>query len=215
MTATSRPGRRIACVALLAAIPLTACAAGYQAETSRERTTLTSVSAAKGDLTLRNIFFVGPTSSGEDMPLYLAVFNGGTSTDKLLSISSPNFSSGFVPSNNSVPGNGQLFYNEGDGNVPQLIGAKNLVRVGQTVNVTLNFQQAGELTIAVPIQNATSGLAGPSPTPTPSESASPSSSISPSSSASASPSSGASPSAAGGAAAGPTANASRPTGTGQ
>ena len=60
MTATSRPGRRIACVALLAAIPLTACAAGYQAETSRERTTLTSVAAAKGDLTLRNIFFVGP-----------------------------------------------------------------------------------------------------------------------------------------------------------
>ena len=83
MTATSRPGRRIACVALLAAIPLTACAAGYQAETSRERTTLTSVSAAKGNLTLRNIFFVGPASSGDNMPLYLAIFNGGTSSDKL------------------------------------------------------------------------------------------------------------------------------------
>ena len=89
MTATIRPGRRIACVALLAAIPLTACAAGYQAETSRERTTLTSVSAAKGDLTLRNIFFVGPASPGGTLPLYLAIFNGGTSDDQLQSISSP------------------------------------------------------------------------------------------------------------------------------
>ncbi len=191
MTATSRPGRRIACVALLAAIPLSACAAGYQAETSRERTTLTSVSGAKGNLTLRNIFFVGPASSGDNLPLYLAVFNGGTSTDKLLSISSSTFSSGFVPSDSSITGNGQLFYNEGDGNVPQLIGAKSQVRVGQTVTVTLNFQQAGELTLAVPIEKATDGLAGPSPTPTPSASAS----ASPSASAgtSASPSASATP----------------------
>ena len=190
MTATSRPGRRIACVALLAAIPLTACAAGYQAETSRERTTLTSVSAAKGNLTLRNIFFVGPASSGENMPLYLAIFNGGTSSDKLMSISSSSFSGGFVPSDASIRANGQKYYNQGDGDVPQLIGAKNQVRVGQTVNVTLNFQQAGELTISVPVEAATNGLPGPSPTPTPSptETASSSPSASPSAASSASPS---------------------------
>jgi copper(I)-binding protein len=188
VTATSRPGRRIACVALLAAIPLTACAAGYQAETSRERTTLTSVSAAKGNLTLRNIFFVGPASSGENMPLYLAIFNGGTSTDTLMSISSSSFSSGFVPSNKTIQASGQKYYNEGDGDVPQLIGAKSQVRVGQTVNVTLNFQQAGELTIAVPVEAATNGLPGPSPTPTPSPTESASPSASPSAETSASPS---------------------------
>jgi copper(I)-binding protein len=188
VTATSRPGRRIACVALLAAIPLTACAAGYQAETSRERTTLTSVSAAKGNLTLRNIFFVGPASSGENMPLYLAIFNGGTSSDTLMSISSSSFSSGFVPSNKTIQASGQKYYNEGDGDVPQLIGAKSQVRVGQTVNVTLNFQQAGELTIAVPVEAATNGLPGPSPTPTPSPTDSASPSASPSAETSASPS---------------------------
>ncbi len=184
MTATSRPGRRIACVALLAAIPLTACAAGYQAETSRERTTLTSVATAKGDLTLRNIFFVGPASAGDDLPLYLAIFNGGTTTDKLLTVSSSVSSGGFVPTNNAISGNGQLFYNEGDGSVPELTGMKGLVRVGQTVTVTLTFQQAGEVTVAVPIEDATAGLSAPSPIPTPS------------SSASASPSTSASPSAA-------------------
>ncbi len=173
MTATSRPGRRIACVALLAAISLTACAAGYQAETSRERTTLTSVTAAKGVLSLRNIFFVGPASSGDNLPLYLAIFNGGTTGDKLLSISSPSTSGGYVPSNNAISANGQIFYNEGDGSVPELVGAKSLLRVGQTVEVTLTFAQAGELTIAVPIEAATPGLPGPSPTPTPSSSATP------------------------------------------
>jgi copper(I)-binding protein len=192
VTAKGRSGRRIACVALLAAIPLTACAAGYQAETSRERTTLTSVSAAKGSLTLRNIFFVGPASSGDNLPLYMSIFNGGTGEDKLLSISSASTSGGFVPSNNAAPGNGKLVYNEGDGDVPQLIGAKNLVRVGQTVDVTLNFQQAGELTITVPIEAATSGLPGPSPTPTPSLSPTPAASASVS--ASASPSASATPS---------------------
>jgi copper(I)-binding protein len=184
VTATSRPGRRIACVALLAAIPLSACAAGYQAETSRERTTLTSVTAAKGDLTLRNIFFVGPASAGDNLPLYLAVFNGGTTNDKLLSVSSSVSGGGFVPANNAISAGGQTFYNEGDGSVPQLTGMKGLIRVGQTVTVTLNFQQAGELTIAVPIEEATGGLSGPSPIPTPTPSAS--TSASPSATATAS-----------------------------
>jgi copper(I)-binding protein len=181
VTATSRPGRRIACVALLAAIPLSACAAGYQAETSRERTTLTSVTAAKGDLTLRNIFFVGPASAGDNLPLYLAIFNGGTTNDKLLSVSSSVSTGGFVPTDNAISAAGQTFYNEGDGSVPQLTGMKGLVRVGQTVTVTLNFQQAGELTIAVPIETATDGLSGPSPipTPTPTPTPTPSSSATP------------------------------------
>ena len=181
MTATSRSGRRIACVALLAAIPLTACAAGYQAETSRERTTLTSVTAAKGYLTLRNIFFVGPASAGEDLPLYLAIFNGGTANDKLLSVSSSASSGGFVPASNAINANGKLFYNQGDGSVPELTGMKGLVRVGQTVTVTLTFQQAGELTLDVPIEAATPGLSAPSPiaTATPSASTPPSASASP------------------------------------
>ena len=193
MTATSRPGRRIACVALLAAIPLTACAAGYQAETSRERTTLTSVASAKGPLTLRNIFFVGPASAGDDLPLYLAIFNGGTTDDKLLSVSSPVSSGGFVPTDSTISAAGQTFYNEGDGSVPELTGMKGLVRVGQTVNVTLNFQQAGELTIAVPVQAAMDGLSGPSPIPTPTPTATSSTSPSATSSVTATASAAATP----------------------
>lgn len=186
MTATSRPGRRIACVAVLAAVPLSACAAGYQAETSRERTTLNSVGAAKGPLTLRNIFLVGPGTSGDNLPLYLAIFNGGTVRDKLLSVSSPSSSGGFVPANSTIAPDGQLFFNEGDGSVPELIRLKGLVRVAQTVQVTLRFAAAGELTITIPVDAATPELPGPSPilspsTPTPT----PVASVSPTASASA------------------------------
>jgi copper(I)-binding protein len=171
VTATFRTGRRLACVAVLVALPLTACAAGYQAETSRERTTLTSVSGVKGNLTLRNVFFVGPADAGGSLPLYFAAFNGGTSNDQLLSISSPSASGATVPTTRAILGGDSLFYNAGDASVPELTGLKNKVLVAQAVTVTLSFAQAGELTLQVPIE--ASQLPGPSPVPSsPAESAS-------------------------------------------
>jgi copper(I)-binding protein len=174
VTGTFRPGRRIACVAVLAAVtavPLAACAAGYQAETSRERTTLTSVSGAKGALTLRNVFLVGPGSPGGSLPLYLAMFNGGTSNDRLVSVSSPDASSATVPSDTALPAPGQLLYNEGDAAVPQLTGLKVAVLVGQTVPVTLTFAEAGDVTLTVPVEAVSNGLPGPSAIPSPTASA--------------------------------------------
>ena len=196
MTGTFRPGRRLACVALLAALPLTACAAGYQAETSRVRTSLTSISAAKGQLTLRNVYFVGPAEPGGTLPLYMAVFNGGTTDDQLVSVSSTEASGGSVPASNAIPGGGQLFYNEGDAFVPQLTGLKQKVLVGQTVDVTLDFAQTGELRLTVPVEAAQTDAQGnPLPGPSPTPSASPSVTASPSAAAagSASPSPSSSP----------------------
>jgi copper(I)-binding protein len=178
VTATFRTGRRLACVAVLVALPLTACAAGYQAETSRERTTLTSVSGVKGNLTLRNVFFVGPADAAGALPLYFAAFNGGNSDDSLLSISSTSASGGTVPSTTAIKGGSSLFYNAGDAAVPELTGLKSKVLVGQTVKVTLSFAQAGDLTLDVPVES--SQLPGPSPA----ASDSASSTVSPSTSAS-------------------------------
>lgn len=161
MTATFRTGRRLACVAVLVALPLTACAAGYQAETSRERTALTSVSGVKGNLTLRNVFFVGPAESGGALPLYFAAFNGGATSDKIVGISSPSASGSSAPQATDIAGGSSLFYNAGDASVPQLTGLKNKVLVGQAVTVTLSFAQAGDLTLQVPVESST--LAPPSP----------------------------------------------------
>jgi copper(I)-binding protein len=174
VTATFRTGRRLACVAVLVALPLTACAAGYQAETSRERTTLTSVQGVKGNLSIRNVFFVGPADAGGSLPLYLAAFNGGNSDDQLVSVSSTSAAGGTVPSDTKIPGGGSLLYNAGFAAVPQLTGLKNKALVGQTVTVTLTFAQAGELTLQVPVES--SDLPGPSAVPSDSASASPSAS---------------------------------------
>jgi copper(I)-binding protein len=185
VTATFRTGRRLTCAAVLAALSLTGCAAGYQAETSRERTTLTAVSGAKGDLTLRNVFFVGPAAAGASLPLYFAAFNGGTTDDKLVSISSSLATGGSVPTDTALVGGGSLVFNAGASTVPQLTGLKDRSLVGQTITVTLVFQQAGELTLAVPVE--TSDQPGPSPE------ASASGTVVPSASDSASPAATASP----------------------
>ena len=183
MTATFRTGRRLACVAVLAALPLSACAAGYQAETSRERTTLTSVSAVKGNLTIRNMFFVGPAAAGDSLPLYFATFNGGNSADKLVNVTSSAASGSSAPEKTDVTGGGSLFYNAGDGSVPQLTGLKAKVLVGQTITVTLSFAQAGDVTVKVPVESST--LAPPSPLPSASAQPSASLTVSPSAGASA------------------------------
>lgn len=156
VTGTVRPGRRLACVAVLAALPLSACAAGYQAETSRERTTLTSVGAAKGALTLRNMYFLGPGTTGHALSLHLAIFNGSGTPEKLTGLSSSVASGGSVPSDATITAGQPLYYNLGATTLPVLTGLKQNVLVGQTVTVTLTFAQAGELTVAVPVQAASS-----------------------------------------------------------
>lgn len=187
MTGTFRPGLRLSCLALLVALPLSACAAGYQAETSRVRTTLTSVSGAKGDLTLRNMFVVGPARAGGAVGFYAAIFNGGPATDHLVSISSSDTVRGILPANTAIPGGGSLFYNLGDRDVPVLTGLKNDLLVGQEVNVTMTFALAGELTVTVPVENS-DGMPAPALLATPTPNPTPSRSVNPSPSGSASPS---------------------------
>jgi copper(I)-binding protein len=157
VTGTFRPGRRLACLVVLAALPLTACAAGYQAETSRERTSLTSVSSAIGDLTLTNMFFWGPVQQGGRIPLYLSIFNAVGRTDQLVAISSPGASGGIVPTNNTIPAGGTLVFNRGNPDAPKLTGLKRNALVAQTITVTLTFARAGVLVVQVPVE-------GPIPT---------------------------------------------------
>jgi copper(I)-binding protein len=201
VTATVRPsrgigrsGRRLACVALVAALPLTACAAGYQAETSRVRTTLTSVAGAVGQLTLRNVFLVGPGQTGGNIPLYMAIFNGGVTDDKLVSVSAAGATGNHVPVDSTITTGTPRFWNDGDGDVPQLTGLTKNVLVGQTMDLKLVFENAGELDITVPVVTSQpdaqgSPQPGPSPLPsaTPSATVTPSDTVSPSESASSTP----------------------------
>lgn len=203
-----RPRRAVVAAAAVAALlPLAGCAAGIQAETSRERPTVDGIGSAIGTLTIRNAYVGGPGQAGGSAPLLLSVFNNGTEPDRLVSVSSPDAASVTLPGGLDLPPGGQQLLYTAD-RTPRLTGLNEQVLVGQIVPVVLTFERAGELRMSLPVSpvppevlagassSATpgatpSGSALPSATPTGAPSAQPSAGIA--ASASASPYSGVSP----------------------
>ena len=75
----------------------------------------------------------------------MTIFNGGVANDKLVGISSRGATGGTVPTNNTIPGGGELVLNQGNPDVPRLTGLKSNALVAQTITVTLTFSRAGAL----------------------------------------------------------------------
>lgn len=147
-----RPRRWATAVAAfaVAVVPLSACAAGINAETSRERPTIDGIGSAVGTLTVRNAYIGGPGEAGGSAPLLLSVFNNGTEPDRLVSISSPVAESATVPTESELRAGGQQRYYEA-GRTARLTGLKEELRVGQTAEVVLAFERAGELRMTIPV----------------------------------------------------------------
>jgi copper(I)-binding protein len=201
--AAARPSRRRRFVLVAAAVavlvPLSGCAAGIQAETSRERPTVDGIGSAIGTLTIRNAYVGGPAETGGSAPVLLSVFNGGNDPDRLVGISSPVAGSVTLPPALDLPPGGQILLYTADRTV-HLNGLTMPVRIGQIVPVVLTFERAGELRMTLPVSPvAPEVLAGAStqatatPGPTPSGSALPS--ATPTGASSAQPSAGAAASA--------------------
>ncbi|HMA46782.1 MAG TPA: hypothetical protein VKP11_06240, partial [Frankiaceae bacterium] len=72
-------------VPLLAAA-VASCAAGTDAQTQEQRTTVSSVGGAKGTITVRNVYVVGPAAQGGSTPVAAALFNGGNDDDTLAAV---------------------------------------------------------------------------------------------------------------------------------
>jgi copper(I)-binding protein len=193
-----------AAVAVAALVPLTACSAGINAETSRERPTIDGIGSAIGPLTIRNTYVGGPAEQGASVPLLTSIFNNGTEPDRLVSISSPEAGGGTVPADSTLPpGGSQLFYTPEK--VARLTGVTVPVRPGEIVPIVLTFERAGELRMSVPVSPVGEELLRESAPPAPPASAAPS--AAPSAGASAAPSAGASAAPA----ASPSAGAPAPT----
>lgn len=211
--ATVRPSRRrrfvLVAAAVAALVPLSGCAAGIQAETSRERPTVDGIGSAIGTLTIRNAYVGGPADQGGNAPLLLSVFNDGNQPDRLVGVSSPDAASVTLPPDVDLPPGGEILLYTAD-RTAHLTGLTMPVQVGQIVPVVLTFERAGQLPMSLPVSpvppevlagastaaTATpgptpSGSALPSATPTGAPSAQPSAGIA--ASASASPYSGISP----------------------
>ena len=162
-------------VLLLSPVALAACSAGQVAQTATQEQNLGN-SADLGNLHLRALALPYPTggvySSGADARLLGAIANDTPSDDTLVSSEGDDFDSVEVvdPSaaatdtagtdtdtdslDITVPGAATLFLGNGNGPSITLVGLSDELGVGQYVDVTFTFEQAGQVTVAVPVATA-------------------------------------------------------------
>jgi copper(I)-binding protein len=157
---------------LLSPVALTACSAGQVAQTAEQNRDKTGAQVNVGDLALRALELPYPTGgvypSGSDARLLAAIVSTSDTDDTLVSIEGPDFDSvevvdpaataspapGATSLDLTVPAQGTLFIGNGTGPSVTLVGLADDVSVGQTIDVTFTFDQAGEITVPVPVATA-------------------------------------------------------------
>ena len=92
-------------VLLLSPIALSACSAGQVTQTATQERDKTGAQAQVGDITLRGGQLASPSGgsyeSGDDAELQLAIVNGGTEDDTLISVDGKGFSSAEISRSSS------------------------------------------------------------------------------------------------------------------
>ena len=142
--------------AAAAAAALTGCAAGVNAQTTKPFNTTDGASANFHNIAIRNLFVLGPPSGGTLSPgqrasLFGAFVNSGTA-DQLAAVSAPGTASSVTIKGGALrlsPGQAALL----TGPSPQmvLVGLTRPLEGGQNIPVTLVFQNAGAVTLNVPV----------------------------------------------------------------
>lgn len=177
MTRTSRH-RVFAVAALLAATPvLAACGAGQDANIYRPYHATEAVNAQQNGISVAHAFLLGPDSgavlpTGSSVPLYLTIVNNGTAPDRLTAVTvddqSANAAGRITGSLQVSPGQSldagkpspQIFLDD----------TKAPLRGGESVKLTLRFEQAGDISLNVPVITRSREFAtlppvtGPTPT---------------------------------------------------
>jgi copper(I)-binding protein len=154
-------------VLLFSPVALAACSAGQVTQTESQARDKSGPMAEVGDIVLRGIQLAYPNGgayeSGDDAELRMAVVNRGAEDDALVDISGDSFdrvritgggtgagsggsSSGSSDREVEIPGDSALFLGE-EGPTVTLVGLSDDLTVGQTVELTLEFERAGEVTV--------------------------------------------------------------------
>jgi len=170
-SAVRRPLRRgaaaLAVAAALSTPALAACASGNDAMTNLARTTTNTANGAVGTINLRNVYVAGPVTAGGDAQVISALFNGGTESDQLVGVSSPDATGGTPGSPATLAPAGARIY-IANGAAPTLTGLKKDLPVGTATKVTFTFAKAGSVTLDVPVEEPLPGAsAAPSVTAAP------------------------------------------------
>lgn len=154
---------------LLAPVVLSACSAGQVTQTNTQEQNFGG-QIDQGPLSLRALELPYPTGgtypSGSDARLLGAVVSTADTPDTLVGISGDDFTdvevvdpnaaepaAGAAPAGISlpVPADGTLFFSNGQGPAVTLLGLSDELTVGEYVDVTFSFSQAGDVTVPVPV----------------------------------------------------------------
>lgn len=170
--ARSRPNRVVIGVgAAIAALLLSGCGAGQLTGTSTQGSSGGGADAAVGDIVVRDAeiqFGTGPAEAvahpvGSSAPLQMHIVNEGATADRLVFASSPFSAAVQISGTTDIPAGQALVV----GGTPTtavpgtrtaqitMTGLVNDIRAGLTYPVVLTFQNAGSVTLDVPVDNPT------------------------------------------------------------
>ena len=163
-------------VLLLTPVALTACSAGQVTQTASQNRDKTGAQANIGAIGLRDVQLAYPNGgayqAGGDARLIMAIANGADTEDTLLSITGDGFESyevtpgsdaSLAPTGEDgteipLPPNQNVYIGNGDGPTVTLTGLADTLTPAQTLDVTLTFEQAGEVTVAALVGAASRDL---------------------------------------------------------
>jgi copper(I)-binding protein len=164
--------RRFLIGALALLIPVLAgCEAGNNAPTLEFHPAAAGAYGTAGAVTVDNAFILGGRNntllaSGSSASMFLYLYNGSGSADKLTSVSAPGTATSVQLTGGSVtvPATGAA---DLSGPEPQIVlhDLTSALPSGKTVTVDLTFQNAGVLSLTVPVQARTSYYSSYSPPP--------------------------------------------------
>jgi copper(I)-binding protein len=137
---------------------LAGCEAGQNAPTLDFHPASNGAHAVVSNLSINNVFVLGP-SNGTTLPvgssagLFLGLYNSGGSTENLVSVSAPGTATSVKLEKGSVsvtPGSSALL----TGPQPEVVltGLTRALSGGQSITVTLDFSNAGPVTLQVPVE---------------------------------------------------------------
>jgi periplasmic copper chaperone A len=172
--AASARRRRLAAAALVAALPLTACSQDNPA--ANEGTEVAGGNAAPDEAVTEDVTVTaleiafpedGQWEEGQEVPLYAAIANSGTTPDRLIDVRGEDFGDARLVSRDATDGaidvpEDDNVYLQPDG--PPSVLLRDLgtpLRSAQAIPVTFVFEEAGEVTL-----DAMVAAAGRNPTPT-------------------------------------------------
>jgi copper(I)-binding protein len=155
---SARALRGLAVAAVTVLVPAAAgCEAGTNAPTQQWHQPTPGASTVINQIAINNVFVLGAPpqtwlAPGKSAGLFLALANDGKSADRLVSISAPGSATSVLLPKGGIPlASRQSVLLQGP--APQIL-LQQLTRSlvgGQSVPVTLNFQNAGSVTLHVPV----------------------------------------------------------------